>query len=125
MDGRRQRERRSFPRSIIPESTVLLGGNKGSAGFLRSSDAGEVGVPGVGYCKTEWRMLSCRSALRHPSIPVKAYDRGGDFMHNSRINEGRSPFPAELGISPIVYTVVPFNVTEVELITGEPVFHLR
>ncbi len=97
---------------------------------LRSTKVGEseVTVPGVGYCKTEWRILSCRSALRHPSLSVKVYDSVGSLMPDLPINaggEGRSPFPAELGISPIVYSAVPFNVPEVELVTGEPVFQLR
>jgi hypothetical protein len=94
---------------------------------LRSTAVGEseVTVPGVGYCSTEWRLLRCRSALRHPSISIKVYDSAGSLMPDLPFNAERSPFPAELGISPIVYTAAPFNVTEVELVTGEPVFHLR
>jgi hypothetical protein len=37
----------------------------------------------------------------------------------------RSPFPAELGISPMVKFFITLNSRDVELSAGEPLFHLQ
>jgi hypothetical protein len=94
---------------------------------LQSTMVGEreVAVPGVGFCGIQWKLFHCRSALRHPSISGEAYDRAGQLFPNLRIAEGRSPFPAELGISPMIYYSRAVNESEVEVLTGEPVSHVR
>jgi hypothetical protein len=75
----------------------------------------ETQVTGVGFCGVDGRVFHCRSALRHPSL----------ILPDLRITEGRSPFPAELGITPMIYCSTVVNESEVELVTGEPVRQVR
>jgi hypothetical protein len=95
---------------------------------LSSTDVAEreFPLPGVGYCESSLQqpsLLYCRSALRRPSIPISVYDSAG--YYSSGIQFPRSPFPAELGISPIVTSNFSINGKNMELLTGEPVYHLQ
>jgi hypothetical protein len=85
---------------------------------------GEFHVPGLGFCQSANRnALACRTALRHPSVEVAGYDIAG--YRGATTESTRRPFPAELGISPIVDFFLSINARDVELITGDPVYRLQ
>lgn len=85
---------------------------------------GEFAVPGLGFCQSaNGNALACRTALRHPSVEVTGYDIAG--YRGATTEFTKRPFPAELGINPIVDFFLRINSRDAELITGDPVYRLQ
>jgi hypothetical protein len=91
---------------------------------LHSSTIGEnqFAMPGVEYCQA-FRLTGspvCKSALRSPSNTIMVNGYSGYFVRFPK-----SPFPAELGIRPIVFSKLSINPSDSEWITGEPAFRVQ
>jgi hypothetical protein len=84
----------------------------------------QVAVRDVGYCRSvlAWETMTCRAALRQPRMAV--YDSLGYWMSVPNPEAAESRFPALLGISPMVVVNTHIDTKEVEVITGEPVYHV-
>jgi len=85
---------------------------------------GKFAVPGIGYCQVSLisHQLNCISALRNPPAHITLNDDAGYYLSTTEFPG--SPFPAELGISPLVGSNVSLDPKASELITGEPAFRI-
>ncbi len=70
--------------------------------------------------------MTCRAAWRHPAYPLEIFDMAGYTVPDASTGTVPAFPPVELGISPIVTFVTNIGPRqEVELVTGEPVFHVN